>query len=555
MKRLELWTGPEASCVRVGQHVTDQLELSGFARRPEDLLRLASVGAARVRFPMLWERTDPQNLGPQQADWRWADATMPRLSALDLKPVLGLVHHGGGPLAQGVLDRRFPAGLAAYAAAVAQRFPWVDAYTPVNEPLTTARFSALYGVWHPHAASDRTFVQALLNQLRATVLSMRAVRTVHPGAALIQTEDLGKVSGTDTLAQQVDFENLRRWLTFDLLCGHVDEQHGLWDYLRWAGASERDILWFAEQPCPPDVLGLNIYVTSERYLDDRLERYPDHLHGGNGRQRYVDTETVRLNPDASDHFFARLLEAHQRYHLPLALTEVHLGCTRDEQLRWLYAAWQDAVRARAAGADVRAVTAWATFGSSEWSSLLTMPCGATEVGLWDVSSDPPRETALVHLARELATGVPPSHPVLHSPGWWQRRQRLLFPEVTSPTGESLLVGPALDIAPGPYHALLADICASRGLRVGTDNVWARVQSDAPGTLRLHWLGHAPLEIRASAFLAPQLAAGLDLLMDGEEGLWEWQVSRFQPLPPSPSPLRQRRSNEPLTPFASRMRAP
>ena len=26
------------------------------------------------------------------------------------------------------------------------RYPWIDAYTPVNEPLTTARFSGLYGI-------------------------------------------------------------------------------------------------------------------------------------------------------------------------------------------------------------------------------------------------------------------------------------------------------------------------------------------------------------------------------------------------------------------------
>ena len=44
-------------------------------------------------------------------------------------------------------------------------------WTPVNEPLTTARFSALYGIWYPHGHSDREFVQCLLTEVRATVLA------------------------------------------------------------------------------------------------------------------------------------------------------------------------------------------------------------------------------------------------------------------------------------------------------------------------------------------------------------------------------------------------
>src|SRR3712207_7520391 len=63
-----------------------------------------------------------------------------------------------------------------YAGAVARRYPWVSDYTPVNEPLTTARFSALYGHWYPHAKDDRSFARALLNQCRAVVLAMAAIR-------------------------------------------------------------------------------------------------------------------------------------------------------------------------------------------------------------------------------------------------------------------------------------------------------------------------------------------------------------------------------------------
>jgi hypothetical protein len=61
------------------------------------------------------------------------------------------VHHGSGPRHTDLLDPAFATGLADYAGAVAARYPWVTDWTPVNEPLTTARFAALYGFWYPHA--------------------------------------------------------------------------------------------------------------------------------------------------------------------------------------------------------------------------------------------------------------------------------------------------------------------------------------------------------------------------------------------------------------------
>ena len=105
----------------------------------------------------------------------------------------------------------------AVARAVAERYPWVDAYTPVNEPLTTARFSALYGHWHPHSRDSKTFIRVLLTQIRAVVTAMHAIREINRDAQLIQTEDLGKTFSTRQLAYQAEFENERRWLTYDLL--------------------------------------------------------------------------------------------------------------------------------------------------------------------------------------------------------------------------------------------------------------------------------------------------------------------------------------------------
>ena len=161
--------------------------------------------------------------------------------ALGIAPIAGLVHHGSGPVYSTLLDRDFPEQLAAYARQVAERYPWIDAYTPINEPLTTARFCGLYGHWYPHARSRPTFVRALLQQCRAIVLAMRAVREVNPSAQLVQTDDAGKTFSTRALAYQAQFENERRWLAWDLLFGDVDRTHPLWRYLRSAGATSDEL--------------------------------------------------------------------------------------------------------------------------------------------------------------------------------------------------------------------------------------------------------------------------------------------------------------------------
>ena len=80
--------------------------------------------------------------------------------------------------------RSFPEKLAQYAAAVARRYPWVTDYTPVNEPLTTARFSCLYGHWYPHERDALLFAKAFLAQCRGIVLSMRAIRAINPDGAV-----------------------------------------------------------------------------------------------------------------------------------------------------------------------------------------------------------------------------------------------------------------------------------------------------------------------------------------------------------------------------------
>ena len=421
---LALWGGLECTVNRVHDNYLDQIERSGHSARPDDLDRFAELGIRTLRYPVLWERTAPRGLS--RADWSWPDQRLQRLRSLGVTPVLGLVHHGSGPPSTSLLDPGFPDQLADYAGAVARRYPWVEHYTPVNEPLTTARFSALYGHWYPHLQSPRDAARALLNQVRAVVLSMREIRAVNPAARLVQTEDIGRVFSTRRLAYQAEFENHRRWLTFDLLSGRLSREHPLWSYLLSVGIRPRELAWFADHPCPPDVLGLNYYLTSERFLDHELDWYPVEHHGGNGRHRYADVEAVRVRSEGMAGPRSILEEVWNRYRLPVAVTEAHNGCTREEQMRWFLEVWQAAAELRGEGADIRAVTVWSLLGAYDWNSLVRVSAGHYEPGVFDLRAPKPRPTALAPMLRELADGKAPSHPVLDSIGWWRRSRRFAY---------------------------------------------------------------------------------------------------------------------------------
>lgn len=476
---LQVWAGVECTVNRVGEQYFDQLERNGHAQRLSDLDLFAELGVQKLRYPVLWERVAPN--GIQQADWSWPDQRLARLRELGIDPIVGLVHHGSGPRYTSLIDPAFPEKLAVFARAVAERYPWVTHYTPVNEPLTTARFSGLYGHWYPHGRDDQTFIRTLLQQCRGIALAMQAIRAVNPEAQLVQTEDMGKTFSTPLLAYQAELENNRRWLSFDLLCGRIGPGHPLWDYLCRSGADRTELDWFREHPCSPDILGLNYYLTSDRLLDEHLEPYPAIAHGGNGRHAYADIEALRVCAENTTSHYRVLRDTWERYGRPLALTEVHLGSTREEQLRWLQQAWQAAQQLRDQGADIRAITAWSLLGAYDWIYLVTRMVGFYEPGVFDLrpgsASVPlghPRPTALAQMLRSLASGEAYRHPVLEVPGWWLRPDRLLYPPVSCGAEVKDAPGPSLQAsrsvppllitgATGTLGQAFARLCEVRGI--------------------------------------------------------------------------------------------
>lgn len=462
---MELWGGHECTVNRIGGNYRDQTRLTGHHERIEDLALFADLGITRLRYPALWERIAPHQ--PAQRDWRWTDERLSEIERLGMSPILGLLHHGSGPAYTELTSDNFVDLFAAQAAATARRYPHVQDWTPINEPLTTARFSALYGFWYPHAQDERLFWLALLNQVDATRAAMKAIRAEIPEARLVQTEDLGQCYSTETLAGYAEHYNQRRWATWDLLTGRFDPAHPLWPRLARLGFAER-LHAIADDPCAPDVIGVNYYPTSDRFLDDRLDPYGAPLPAIG----FHDLTAARVLDPPGPGLSGVLRQAWDRYGLPIAVTESHLGCTREEQVRWLAQSWASCEALRAEGLDIRALTAWALLGNLDWNSLITIEAGHYESGAFDIRGGKPRPTAVARLVGSLGRGEPIGSnlsPVLGEPGWWQRDIRLYHPafacqprapDIDSSAGPRPLV---ITGATGTLGQALARECVLRGL--------------------------------------------------------------------------------------------
>ncbi|MGI4750304.1 MAG: family 1 glycosylhydrolase [Janthinobacterium lividum] len=425
-KPIEIWGGIEATINRVRNNYLDQSEYSGHYKREDDIDLIASLGIKMLRYPVLWEKHQPQK--NTVIDWTFTEKNLLRLKELKVEPIAGLVHHGSGPKFVNFFDGSFESGVAAYAKLVAEKFPWLEYYTPINEPLTTARFCGLYGHWYPHESNEYCFYKILLSECKATVMAMKAVREINPDAKLIQTEDLGKVYSTPLLQYQADFENERRWLSYDLITGTLTPDKTMWGFLLHVGIKEEELRYFLENNCKPHIAGFNYYITSERYLDENLDRYPERVHGGNGRHSYADVEVVRMPYAKETGPLVLIREAWQRFGLPIAITECHIHCTREEQMRWFNDLWETLNQLKAEGIDIRALTAWALLGTYGWNELVTKPGGVYEPGVFNLRSGKPQPTAIAIMIKKLAKNNAYEHPVLEAAGWWKQQKRIAYPD-------------------------------------------------------------------------------------------------------------------------------
>jgi dTDP-4-dehydrorhamnose reductase len=406
---MEVWASPEPTVARIDRdRWRDQLRETGHEARESDIDRIAQLGVRATRYPVLWEKVAPHD--PQARDYRWAARRLGGLMERGVEPIVTLLHHGSGPTYTSLLDPAFPTLFAEYAAATARRFPWVRRWTPINEPLTTARFSTLYAAWHPNAFfDDAAFGRAVVNEALAIAYATERIRDVVPGARFLLTEDLQSFTAADEgVEAYVAHKRERTYLSCELLQGRIADGHPMHRYLvERCAIDPAELRQLERRPQPPDVMGWNYYPNSERWLESE----------GGGRHRNVGL--VDVAPERMD-MRALLRAAHARLDLPFALSEVHVLGNERERARWMIQRHADAVAVRAAGVPVVAFGAWAAFGMVDWTSLLCRVEHVREDGIYTFAGPDgvPERTLVADVVEALAAGRIPLAPA--EPGWWER---------------------------------------------------------------------------------------------------------------------------------------
>jgi len=391
---LEIWASPEPTVARIDATTyRDQLDETGHGAREDDLDLLASLGIAATRYPVLWEKSVRSKR--DAPDLAWAARRLERLRELGIESVVTLLHHGSGPADTSLIDPEFPEAFARYAGAVARRFPWVRRWTPINEPLTTARFSTLYGLWYPNLRDDGAFARAIVNEALALLLGMAAIRAHAPQAAFVLTEDLQSFTALEpSVEPYVAHLRERMYFSLDLVCGRVVPGHALYGYLIDNGVARVTLERVARLACAPDLVGWNYYPNSERALR-------------RGAAGGIDDVPARFHRATSPRPLLRA--AHERFGLPFGLSEAHINANEHARARWLYDRFDDLAALRDEGLPVRMLGAWAAFGLVDWDSLLTRREGFREDGVFAFAwpGETPRETAVATAVRALCARLAP----------------------------------------------------------------------------------------------------------------------------------------------------
>jgi beta-glucosidase len=124
-------TGVENSIptIKGGKVRVDQMEVCGHYKHwRTDFELLDELGIRYLRYGPPLHTT---LRGPGRYDWEWADLTFGDLLRRDVVPIVDLCHFGVPDWLGNFQNPDFPQVFEAYARAFAERFPWVQLYTPV----------------------------------------------------------------------------------------------------------------------------------------------------------------------------------------------------------------------------------------------------------------------------------------------------------------------------------------------------------------------------------------------------------------------------------------
>ena len=360
-------TGIENSSptIRGGKIRVDEMDKCGHYKHWRTDFEIASdLGVRFLRYGPPLHKTF---IAPGRYDWEFADLAFAKLRELDLVPIVDLCHFGVPDWIGNFQNPDFPQLFAAYARAFAQRFPWVQLYTPVNEMYVCAKFSALYGWWNEELATDAAFVTALKNIVKANVLAMQAIIELRPDAIFIQSESSEYFHAENPKAiGPAELLNAKRFLSLDLNYGRrVDSE--MYEYLMDNGMTLDEYHFFLQATLKHHcIMGTDYYVTNEhRVRADGLTMASGEVYG----------------------YAVIARQYYERYCLPVMHTETNIAQAAEgtEAVYWLWKEWANVLRLRNDGIPMLGFTWFSLTDQVDWDSALREDKGnVNTLGLFDL---------------------------------------------------------------------------------------------------------------------------------------------------------------------------
>jgi beta-glucosidase/6-phospho-beta-glucosidase/beta-galactosidase len=332
---------PDGSTKRV-----DEMEkCCHYKNWQRDFELVNDMGISFLRYGPPYYKT---HIGPGKYDWVFTDDTFHSLKEKNITPIVDLCHFGLPDWLGNFQNPDFPQYFAEYAKCFAQRFPYLQFYTPINEIFITAMFSGQYGWWNECMSNDRAFVTALKHLCKANVMAMKEILKIQPEAVFIQSESSEYFHPVrPEVMATANFLNQKRFLSLDLTYGYP-LRVVMYEYLLQNGMTKEEYHWFEQnQVSARCIMGNDYYATNE------------HLVLPNG------TTT------AAGEIFGYYVITHQyysRYRLPIMHTETNMKMP--DSVHWLWKEWANLYRLIQDGVPVIGFTWYSLTHQVDWDTAL-----------------------------------------------------------------------------------------------------------------------------------------------------------------------------------------
>ena len=308
------------------------------------------------------------HLGPGKYDWSFADEALAEIRQLGITPILDLLHFGIPDWLGDLQNPDFPLHFADYAGAIAQRYPWVRGYTPVNEIYVAARNSGWDGRWNERLRTPKGFVTALKHLVAANLLANAAIARHTPNAVIVQSESAEYTHHvTANPSHEIKLRNKLVFLSLDLLYSKAPDSDVLM-FMLDNGMSREEFMWFMQSaPAGFQIMGNDYYGHNEKLL------LPDGTltHGEDVLGWYLIT-----------------LRYYRRYYKPVMHTETNTPDPADA-VQWLWKQWTNVLRMRRDGIPVLGFTWYSLVDQMDWDTQLAERNGRINAcGLYDMERNP-----------------------------------------------------------------------------------------------------------------------------------------------------------------------